>query len=154
MNYISEEKTVKKCHWDKIRVTGPGCSLFLQPWKMDQRPSLLSLSFSVLLQTPACSRPSLAQAFASFPVSACRLLVLSEGQLSAVRPTFPLQTTIKTPLFRARGEMWEETHALYTKHTFCSVPPKHRDWALPPQISTWVLHYELGKLGNWYRVSK
>ncbi|KAK5890835.1 hypothetical protein CesoFtcFv8_014318 [Champsocephalus esox] len=43
-------------------------------------------------------------ALAPFPVNACRLLALSEGQLSAVRPSLPRQTTIKSPLFWAGAQ--------------------------------------------------
>lgn len=86
-----------------------------------------------------------ASALAPFPVSACRLPALSEGQLSAVRPTLPLQTTIKSPLFWAGREKWEETDAPYTKtRSHQSASKRHTEMlAVSPQISasqrdTWV----------------
>lgn len=92
-----------------------------------------------------------ASALAPFPVSACRLLALSEGQLSAVRPTLPLQTTIKSPLFWAGGEKWGETDAPYTKTRFPRSESKQHteSLAVPPKISARVLHWRTTWV-NWH----
>lgn len=86
------------------------------------KASPLRLSLSVSVWTPTCTRHSPAQALAPFPVSACRLLALSEGQLSAVGPTLPLQTTIKSSLFWAGGES-EKKQTLHTQKHASFGPP-------------------------------
>ena len=104
-------------------------------------PVSLSLSAGGRQPAPGSALPSSARAnqpgapsIAPFPVSACRLLALSEGQFSAVRPTLPLQTTIKSPLFWAGGEKWEETDAPYKKTRFPWSPSKQHtgSLAVPP----------------------
>lgn len=152
-----------------MNVSGPACSYWPWLWKVGLKPSkhawqdpppILPSEFpcSVSYSLPLCGRqpapgPALpnsgranqprASALAPFPVSACRLLALSEGQLSAVRPSLPLQTTIKSPLFWAGGEQWEETDAPYTKTRFPqSASEQHTEsLAVPPQISVGVLHW-------------
>lgn len=90
-----------------------------------------------------------ASALAPFPVSGCRLPALSEGQLSAVRPTPLLQTTIKSPLFWAGGEKWEETDAPYTKTRFPQFPSKqHTELAVPHQ-SRALVPYWWASWVNW-----
>lgn len=64
----------------------PACVQTATCWR-----TVLTDSYQAILQR--------ASALVPFPVSACRLLALSEGQLSAIRPAPPLQATIKGPLF-------------------------------------------------------
>lgn len=141
--------------WDQARLLGS------TPPHPSFEFSLVSLLFTIPVQTPTEPIPAepdsgranqpWASALAPFPVSACRLPALSEGQLSAVRPTLPLHTTIKSPLFWEGGEKWEETDAPYTKtRSHRSDSKRHTEMlALPAQISasmrdTWV---------SWHRHS-
>lgn len=62
-----------------------------------------------------------ASALAPFPVSACRLLALSEGQLSAVRPTLPPTNNHKEPsVLGGRGEVRRNRRSIH-KNTLPSV---------------------------------
>lgn len=165
-------RRVKSFGSDKMSVTGPGCSYWLRLWKVGLRPSknawqnppqrsslqsflaqslihCLCADANLLLaralpNSGRANQPK-ASALAPFPVSACRLLALSDCQLSAVRPTLPLQTTIKSPLFWAGGEKWEETDAPYTKTRFPRPDSKQHtgSLAVPPQISAWALHWRI-----------
>lgn len=130
---------------DKMSVTGPGCSFWLRLWKVGLRPSknpwqnqpppsrvsLLRLSFTALcgrqpapgLALPNSGRANQprASALAPFPVSACRLLALSEGQLSAVRPTLPPANSHKEPsVLGGRGEVRRNRRSIH-KNTLLSV---------------------------------
>lgn len=152
-----------------------GCSYWLCLWKVGptehawqdlRSPSFLQFAYSVSYSLSLCRRqtapgPALpssdranqprASALVPFPVSACTLPALTVGQLSAVRPTLPLQTTIKNPLFWAGGEKWEETDAPYTKTCFPPSTSKQHTGSLaaPPQISAWVLHWRTTWV-NWH----
>ena len=139
---------------------GPETELSKNPWQNLPRPppefpcsdshspSLCRRQPAPGLALPSSGRANQprASALAPFPVSACRLLALSEGQLSAVRPTLPPANSHKEPsVLGGRGEVRRNRRSIH-KNTLLSVrlEAAYRELlAVPGQISaslrdTWV----------------
>lgn len=110
--------------WDRARILGrtnPPPPEF--PCSDSHSPSLCGRQPAPGLALPNSGRANQprASALAPFPVSACRLLALSEGQLSAVRPTLPPANSHKEPsVLGGRGEVRRNRRSIH-KNTLLSV---------------------------------